>query len=77
MTETNRTFQELKVGDAAESRRVCTVDDFIVFANVSGNHNPMHLPDYDGDGDGKPEAVAPSMWIGSLISSVSARRSRP
>jgi phosphotransacetylase len=30
----------------------------------------MHLPREDGDGDGKPEAVAPSAWVAALISGV-------
>ncbi|MFG1478412.1 bifunctional enoyl-CoA hydratase/phosphate acetyltransferase [Xanthobacter sp. V4C-4] len=71
MMRENKTFDELKPGDAAELRRVCTTDDLIVFANVSGNHNPMHLPNQDLDGDGKEDVVvAPSMWVGSLISAV-------
>ncbi|MGQ3673447.1 bifunctional enoyl-CoA hydratase/phosphate acetyltransferase [Xanthobacter sp. TB0136] len=71
MIRENKTFDELKPGDSAELKRTCTTDDLIVFANVSGNHNPMHLPHHDIDGDGKEdEVVAPSMWIGSLISAV-------
>nr|WP_238123594.1 MULTISPECIES: bifunctional enoyl-CoA hydratase/phosphate acetyltransferase [unclassified Xanthobacter] len=67
----NKTFDELKPGDSAELRRTCTTDDLIVFANVSGNHNPMHLPNQDIDHDGKEDVVvAPSMWVGSLISAV-------
>ncbi len=66
----NKTFDEIKPGDTAEIRRLVTVDDLIVFANVSGNHNPMHLHDLDGDGDGSPEAVAPGLFVGSLISAV-------
>lgn len=66
----NRPFDELSPGDEAELVRICTEDDFYVFANVSGNHNPMHLAEHDGDGDGSPEAVAPSLWVGSLISAV-------
>lgn len=66
----NRTFDELKIGESASLRRLCTQDDLIVFANVSGNHNPMHIFDADGDGDGHPEAVAPGMFVGSLVSAV-------
>lgn len=66
----NRTFDDLKVGDTAELKRLCTVDDMIAFANVSGNHNPMHLSDADGDGDGIPEGVVPGMFVGSLVSAV-------
>lgn len=66
----NRTFDELKPGDTASLRRLCTQDDLIVFANVSGNHNPMHVFNVDGDGDGTPEAVAPGMFVGALVSAV-------
>ncbi len=71
MIRENKTFDELQPGDSAELKRSCTTDDLIVFANVSGNHNPMHLPHQDVDGDGKEdEVVAPSMWVGSLVSAV-------
>ncbi|MCM2561719.1 bifunctional enoyl-CoA hydratase/phosphate acetyltransferase [Lutimaribacter sp. EGI FJ00015] len=66
----NCTFDELQVGDSRELRRLCTQDDLLVFANVSGNHNPMHLYDADGDGDGMVEAVAPGMFVGALVSAV-------
>lgn len=66
----NKIYDELTPGMSAELRRVCTIDDFYVFATASGNHNPMHLPNADGDGDGKPEVIAPSMWVASLLSAV-------
>ncbi|MEM8785615.1 MAG: bifunctional enoyl-CoA hydratase/phosphate acetyltransferase [Pseudomonadota bacterium] len=67
---TNKTFDELQVGDEASIERLCRIEDFYVFANASGNHNPLHLPELDGDGDGKAEALAPAMWVGSLVSAV-------
>jgi len=66
----NHPYDTLEPGQEASIRRVCTLDDFYVFARASGNLNPMHLADADGDGDGVPEAVAPSIWVGSLISAV-------
>jgi phosphate butyryltransferase len=66
----NRPLSELRVGDTAEIKRLITTDDLYVFATASGNHNPMHLPNEDGDGDGHPEAVAPGMFVASLISAV-------
>ncbi|SIO03878.1 phosphate butyryltransferase [Rhodovulum sp. ES.010] len=68
--EENRTFDEIAVGDTAQIVRICTEDDFYVFASASGNHNPMHLARHDGDGDGAEEAVAPALWVGALISAV-------
>lgn len=67
---TNKPYDELSVGDEAELHRICTEDDFYVFANASGNHNPMHLAAYDGDDSGEQEALAPALWVGSLVSAV-------
>jgi len=66
----NRPFSELVVGDHAEFRRLITPDDLYVFAAASGNYNPMHMPEGDYDGNGKPERVAPGMFVASLISGV-------
>jgi len=70
MRMTNRTFDEMQPGDAAEIRRLITADDLFVFAAASGNSNPMHLEDSDLDGDGTVERVAPGMFVASLISAV-------
>ena len=66
----NKTYDELSVGDSATLKRIAREDDFLIFANASGNHNPLHIAAYDGDGDGQAEAIAPSLWVGSLISAV-------
>ena len=70
----NRTYEELRVGDVAEMRRLITADDLYVFAAASGNHNPMHLNESDLDGDGRTERVAPGMFVASLISAVLGTR---
>lgn len=70
MTHENRTYEELNVGDEAVIERLARAEDFLVFAHASGNHNPMHLPDEGGEGGTVSEAVAPAMWVGSLISAV-------
>ena len=68
---TNTTYDQLSVGMEAEIKRLCRAEDFFIFANSSGNHNPAHLPHEDHDGDGAPdEPVAPSMWVASLFSAV-------
>ncbi|QPM90213.1 bifunctional enoyl-CoA hydratase/phosphate acetyltransferase [Pseudooceanicola algae] len=66
----NKTFDELEVGASAELRRLCTADGLAEFASVSGNHNPLHLDNQDGDGDGRPEAIAPGMYSATLVSAV-------
>ena len=68
---TNKTYDEIYVGQSARISRVCTINDLLIFAHASGNRNPLHLPDTDWTGDGKVDApVAPSMWIGALVSAV-------
>jgi len=67
---TSTPYDDLVVGQEAKLSRLCRAEDLYVFAHSSGNMNPMHLPKLDGDGDGVPEAVAPSAWIAALISGV-------
>lgn len=67
MIRENKLYDELEVGDTASTKRVCTANDLVIFAHASGNLNPLHLPDDDHD-DLPP--VAPSMWVGALVSSV-------
>jgi phosphate butyryltransferase len=68
MIRENRTYDELKIGDQAVIKRVCSANDLYIFAHASGNLNPVHLPAVAGDGN--LEAVAPSMWVGALVSAV-------
>lgn len=67
-------YDALQPGMEAQIERLCVADDLYVFAHASGNLNPMHLPEEDGDGDGLPEAIAPSAWIAALVSAVLGNR---
>jgi len=66
----NRTWDELKVGDAASIEKRVTSRDLFLFAHASGNLNPLNIPHLDVENEGSNSVVAPSMWLGSLISSV-------
>ena len=66
----NTTWDELEVGATATIEKVVAAHDLYVFAHASGNTNPVHMPGTDVDGDGAVDTVAPSLWIGSLVSSV-------
>lgn len=68
MIRENRLYDELRVGDTASIKRVCTANDLYIFAHASGNLNPVHLP--QDDGENRSEAIAPSMWVGALVSAV-------
>ncbi len=65
----NTTWGELQVGASASIDRSCSVQDLFLFAHVSGNTNPLMLPGQEGE-PASSDPVAPSMWIGSLISAV-------
>ncbi|MDF2114960.1 bifunctional enoyl-CoA hydratase/phosphate acetyltransferase [Roseiarcaceae bacterium H3SJ34-1] len=70
LSHRNTTFDELAVGQTASIERSVTADDLYVFAYASGNTNPMHMPGADVDQDGHADTVAPSLWVGALVSSV-------
>ncbi len=65
----NKTWAELRVGDSAGIERTCSVQDLFLFAHVSGNVNPLTLPSLEG-APANGDTLAPSMWVGSLISAV-------
>ncbi len=68
MIRENRLYDELRVGETASISRVCTANDLYIFAHASGNLNPVHLP--QDDAENRSEAIAPSMWVGALVSAV-------
>jgi len=70
---TNRTFDEISVGDSARIERTLTPNDLLVFAHASGNLNPLHLEGRQGEGD-SDVTVAPSMWVATLLSAVLGNR---
>lgn len=65
----SKTFDDLAPGDEMSLRRVVTPDDLYVFAHASGNFNPLNLPS-SGEGEAAAPHAAPSMWLGSLFSSI-------
>ncbi len=66
----NKTYDEIVVGEEASINRVLTANDLYVFAHASGNFNPMHLPGEASESGNGSDPVAPSMWVGTLISGV-------
>lgn len=66
----NRTFDELRVGDTASSTRVLTRQDIELFAIVSGDVNPAHLDPAFAESQMFEGVVAHGMWGGALISAV-------
>ena len=65
----NTTWAELQIGASASLERSCSVQDLFLFAHVSGNTNPTTLPGKEG-ASASTLPIAPSMWVGSLVSAV-------
>ena len=66
----NRTFDEIKVGDAASLTRLVSADDVQLFAAASGDVKPGHLDAQHAAHDAFGHVVIHGMWIGALISAV-------
>jgi phosphate butyryltransferase len=66
----NTTWSELDIGASASVERVCTEQDLYLFAHVSGNVNPANVPAFRSNHAAGSNVVAPSMWVGSLVSAV-------
>ena len=70
MPRSNKTYDEIAIGDSATITRILSANDLLVFAHASGNFNPIHIPDLDDGGSHNDVVIAPSMWAASLISAV-------
>ncbi|PIX75503.1 MAG: enoyl-CoA hydratase, partial [Rhodocyclales bacterium CG_4_10_14_3_um_filter_68_10] len=66
----NRTYEEIRVGDAAMLTRTLRPEDIQLFAIMSGDVNPAHVdPEYAASSLFR-EVIAHGMWGGALISTV-------
>lgn len=65
-----KTFFQIEVGDKARCSKIITESDVYLFAELTGDYNPLHInPEYAGKSIfGRP--VAHGMITGGLISSV-------
>jgi 3-hydroxybutyryl-CoA dehydratase len=71
-TITNRTYDELAVGDSCERTHQINEQDLQLFAAVSGDHNPLHLDaEYAATTQFKGR-IAHGMYSGALISAALA-----
>jgi phosphate acetyltransferase len=68
---TNKTFDEINIGDTASLERTLTKRDVDMFAVISGDMNPTHLSDeYAQMLLERQKVSGHSMWGGALISSL-------
>lgn len=69
---TNKTFDEIAIGDTATYTRLVTEREIQLFAAVSGDHNPVHLdPEYAATTQ-FGECIAHGMLTGAFISAAIA-----
>jgi phosphate acetyltransferase len=68
---TNKTFDEIRIGDTAHMQRTLTKQDIDVFGVLTGDMNPTHFSDeYAKMLLERGKLVGHSMWGGALISSL-------
>jgi acyl dehydratase len=67
---TNKTYDELSVGDSDYIEKKLTQDDIINFANVSSDYNPAHVDSEYAKETFFKQVIGHGMWSGSLISAV-------
>lgn len=65
---TNRTFDEINVGDRSERVHTVTDSDLVLFASVSGDKNPVHLDEEYAASTMFKGRIAHGMFTGALIS---------
>lgn len=63
-------FEDLSVGMEASHKKRITDDDIQIFANLSGDDNPVHLCDDYASGTVFKERIAHGILTASLISTV-------
>lgn len=68
----NHTFDELVIGQQAESTHTVTMEDIRLFAAASGDHNPLHLDPVYAASTRFGGCIAHGMFSGGLISAVLA-----
>lgn len=68
----NFTFDEIQIGQTATYGKTLTERDIVLFAEVSGDVNPVHLDAGFAAASMFGERIAHGMWTGALISAALA-----
>ncbi len=65
---TNKTYDQIAVGDSATLTRTLTKEAIQLFATVTGDMNPAHLDEAYAKTDIFHQIVGHGMWVGSMFS---------
>lgn len=65
---TNKTYDEIKIGDSATLTRSLSKRDIQLFATVTGDMNPAHLDETYAKTDIFQQIVGHEMWTASMFS---------
>ena len=71
--ETRHTYASLSVGDRYTFTRTITAEDVRLFAEVSGDDNPIHLDAEAARAQGFPDAIVHGVFLTALVSKVLGR----
>ena len=66
----NKTYDEITVGQSAQTVRVLSTKDIDLFAIMSGDVNPAHVDEEYAASNAFKKVIAHGMWGGALISAV-------
>ena len=62
------TLDQIEPGMRAKRSHTVSHQDLRLYSSASGDLNPLHLPELDGDGDGETEAICPAAYLAGLVS---------
>ena len=70
MNEKSRSFANIQVGDKATRSKTVLEQDVRLFAEVSGDYNPLHLDEEYASSTCFKQRIAHGMLVGGILSSV-------
>ena len=68
----NKIYSEINIGDSAQYTRTLTEEDVLLFAQVSGDINPVHLDEDFAKSTPFGGRIAHGIWSASLVSAAIA-----
>ena len=73
---TGTAFEDLEIGQSASAQHVVTEGDIAAFADLSGDHNPVHLDEAFAQTTPFKGRIAHGILSGAFISALIATKAR-